>query len=119
MFVVIKSWPELKMGHVRSNTRSLDQFLEKPYVLSRRHSFNPIFMKLCQNVRCYKNLGQNEKWAMSGQKTRSLGLFLEKPCVLSRRHIFYPVFMNLCQNDFLILNRHLSRRAVLSDDSSC
>ena len=70
MFVVIKSRPELKMGHV-------------------------------------------------GSKTRSLGQFLEKPCVLSRRHSFDPIFMKLCQNGFLTLNRHLSRRAMLSDDSSC
>ena len=70
MFVVIKSRPELKMGHV-------------------------------------------------GSKTRSLGLFSEKQCVLSRRHSFDPIFMKLCQNDFLTLNRDLSRRAMLSDDSSC
>ena len=70
MFVIIKSWPELKIGHVRL-------------------------------------------------KTRSLGQFLEKPCVLSRRHSFDPIFMKLCQNDFLTLNKHLSRRAMLSDDSSC
>ena len=70
MCIVIKSWPEYKMGHV-------------------------------------------------GSKTRSLGQFLEKPCVLSRRHSFDPVFMKLCQNDFLTLNKHLFRRAMLSDDSSC
>ena len=70
MCVVIKSRPEFKMGHVGSKTRSFGQFLEKPYVLSRRHSFDPVFMKLCQN-------------------------------------------------DFLTLNKCLSRRAMLSDDSSC
>ena len=70
MCIVIKSGPEFKMGHV-------------------------------------------------GSKTRSLGQFLEKPCVLSRRHSFDPVFMELCQNDFLTLNKRLSRRAMLSDDSSC
>ena len=70
MFVIIKSWPELKIGYV-------------------------------------------------GLKTRSLGQFLEKLCVLSRRHSFDPIFMKLCQNDFLTLNKHLSRRAMLSDDSSC
>ena len=70
MFVIIKSWPELKIGHVRL-------------------------------------------------KTRSLGQFLEKPCVLSRGHSFDPIFMKLCQNDFLTLNKHLSRLAMLSDDSSC
>ena len=70
MFVIIKSWPESKIGHVRL-------------------------------------------------KTRSFGQFLEKPCVLSRRHSFDPIFMKLCQNDFLTLSKHLSRRAMLSDDSSC
>ena len=54
-----------------------------------------------------------------GSKTRSLGQFLEKTYVLSRRHSFDPVFMKLCQNDFLTLNKCLSRRAMLSDDSSC
>ena len=49
MCVVIKSRPEFKMGHVGSKTRSLGQFLEKPCVLSRRHSFDLVFMKLCQN----------------------------------------------------------------------
>ena len=49
MYVVIKSRPEFKMGHVGSKTRPLGQFLEKPCVLSRRHSFDPVFMKLCQN----------------------------------------------------------------------
>ena len=49
MCVVIKSRPEFKMGHVGSKTRSLGQFLEKSCVLFRRHSFDPVFMKLCQN----------------------------------------------------------------------
>ena len=54
-----------------------------------------------------------------GSKTRSFGQFLEKTYALSRRHSFDPVFMKLCQNDFLTLNKCLSRRAMLSDDSSC
>ena len=49
MCVVITSRPEFKMGHVGSKTRSLGQYLEKPCVLSRMHSFGPVFMKLCQN----------------------------------------------------------------------
>ena len=59
------------------------------------------------------------KMGRVGSKTRSLGQFLAKPCVLSRRHSFDPVFMKLYQNDILTLNKHLSRRAMLSDDSSC
>ena len=40
----------LKMGHLRSKTRSLDQVLEKPCVWSRGHIFSPIIIKLGQNV---------------------------------------------------------------------
>ena len=40
----------LKMGHVRSKTKSLDQILEKPCLCSRGHIFSPIFMKPGQNV---------------------------------------------------------------------
>ena len=38
------------MGHIGSETRSLDQIVEKSCVLSSRHSFDPICMKLCLNV---------------------------------------------------------------------
>ena len=38
------------MGHVRSKTMSLGQILEKTCVDSRGHIFNPIIMKLGQNV---------------------------------------------------------------------
>ena len=41
---------ESKMGHVRSNTRSLGQVLEKPCVYSRGLIFSPIIMKLGENV---------------------------------------------------------------------
>ena len=50
MFVLIKSQTSLKMGHVRSETRSLGQILEKSCVRSRGHIFSPIIMKLDQNV---------------------------------------------------------------------
>ena len=50
MFILIKSRPELIMDHARSKTRSLREFLEKLCVNSRGHSFDPVFMKLCQNV---------------------------------------------------------------------
>ena len=46
----MKSRSELKMGHVLSKSRSLAQFEEKLYVHSRGHSFDPIFMKLYENV---------------------------------------------------------------------
>ena len=50
MFVLMKYQTGLKMGHVRSKPRSLDQILEKPCVRSRGHIFSPIILKLGQNV---------------------------------------------------------------------
>ena len=46
----MKSWTSLKMGHVRSKTRSLDQILEKPCVHCRGHIFRPMIMNLGKNV---------------------------------------------------------------------
>ena len=50
MFVLFKSRTSLKMGHVRSKTRSQGQILEKPCVRSRGHIFSPIIKKLGHNV---------------------------------------------------------------------
>ena len=50
MFIIITSRPSSKLGHVGSKTRSLGQILEKPWVHSKRHSFDPKFMKLYPNV---------------------------------------------------------------------
>ena len=50
MFMIIISRSSSKLGDVGSKTRSLGQILEKPCVHSKRHSFDPKFMKLCQNV---------------------------------------------------------------------
>ena len=44
-----------KLGHVGSKTRSLGQILGKPCVQSSGHSSEPKFMKLFQNVNCYKS----------------------------------------------------------------
>ena len=41
---------DLKAGHIGSENRSLGQILEKSYVFSSRHSFEPVCMKLGQNV---------------------------------------------------------------------
>ena len=49
MFVLMNSHTNLKMGHVGSKNRPLDQILEKPCVRSRGHVFSPIIMKLGQN----------------------------------------------------------------------
>ena len=38
------------MGNLGSKTRSLGQFLEKQCAHTRRHSSDPIFIKLCKNV---------------------------------------------------------------------
>ena len=51
---------DLKLGHAGSETRSLGQILEKSCILSSRHSFDPICMKLCQNVWHYEMSDKNE-----------------------------------------------------------
>ena len=48
MIIIARS--SLKLGHVGSKIRPLDQILEKPYVHSRGHSFDSKFMKLYQNA---------------------------------------------------------------------
>ena len=50
MLILIISRSSLKLGHVRSKTRSLDQILEKLCVHSRVLSFVSNVMTLCQNV---------------------------------------------------------------------
>ena len=64
-------------------------------VHSRGNSFDPNFMKLCQNVNQYRS---DLKLGHVGSKTRSLGQILEKSCVYSRGHSFDSKFMKLDQN---------------------
>ena len=49
MLMIIIYRSSLKLGHVGSKTGSLGQILEKR-VHSKRHSYDPKFMKLCQIV---------------------------------------------------------------------
>ena len=93
----MKSCTKMKMGHVRSKTRSLRQNLEKPCVRSRGHIVSPIIMKLSQNVFLMKSQ-TSLTMGHVGSKTRSLSQILEKPCVCSRGHIFSPILMKLGQN---------------------
>ena len=83
----------MKMGHVRSKTRSRGQILEKPCVHPRGHIFSPIIMKLGQNVCLDKISDEFESWSC-----RSLGQIVEKPCVRARGHIFHQIIMKLGQN---------------------
>ena len=50
MLIIIMSRSGLKLGHVRSKTRSLGQILEKSCVHSGGHSFDSKVMKLYQNA---------------------------------------------------------------------
>ena len=54
MLIIIISRSSSKVGHLGSKTRSLGQILEKPCVLSKENSFDPKFMKVCQNVNHHK-----------------------------------------------------------------
>ena len=67
-----------------SKSRSLGEIIEKLGVHSRGHSFNPKFMKLCQNVNPNKSRSRTQLGYVE-TKTRSLGQILEKnTCVHSR-----------------------------------
>ena len=95
----MKSWTTLKLGHIRSKTRSQGQILRKPCVRSRDHIFSPILMKPGQNV-CLDDISdKNLKLGHVGSKTRSQGQILKKLCVCSRGLIFGPILINLGQND--------------------
>ena len=54
MFCHHEKKTNLKVDHDGSETISFGQILEKSCVLASRHSFDPICMKLCQNVCHYK-----------------------------------------------------------------
>ena len=98
MLISIKSRSNLKLSHVRSNTRSLCQILEKPVntlegtVLIQR-SLNFVRMLIIIHSRPDLKLGH------VGSNTRS---GLRKPCVHSRGHGFDPRFMKLCQKYYEI-----------------
>ena len=96
MFVLLKSRISLKMGHVRSKTRSLGQILEKPCVRFRAHIFSLIIT--WSECLSWWNLGWVWKWGMSGQKSRSAGQILEKPCVRSRGQLISLISMKRGQN---------------------
>ena len=72
MLFIIMSRSSSKLGSVGSKTRSLGQILEIPSVHSRGRSFDPKFMKLCQNV-IHHNFRSSSKLGHVGSKTRSLG----------------------------------------------
>ena len=74
----MKSRTSLKMGDVRSKTRSLSQILEKPCARSRGSIFSPIIMKLGQNVCLDEISDEFDNRSCWGQKTRSLGKIFEK-----------------------------------------
>ena len=94
MLIPIKPMSSSKLGHVGLKTRSPGQILEKPCVLSRGHSFDPKFMKLCQDVNSHKSRSSFHV----GSKTRSLGQIMKIPYLHSRGHSFDQKFMKLCQN---------------------
>ena len=94
MFVLVKFWMSLKMGHVSSKTRSLGQMLEKPCACSRGHIFSLMILTRDQHV-CLDEILHKFGYGHVGSKTRSPGQILEKPCEHSTGHIFSQVIINL------------------------
>ena len=85
----------LMCGRTRRPKRPSVNFLA--CVHSSGNSFDPKFMKLCQNIN-HHNVKSGLKLGHVGSKTRSLGQILEKPCVHSRGHRFDHKFIKPCQN---------------------
>ena len=71
MLILIICRSGSKLVHVRLNTRSLVQNLEKPCVHSRVHSFVSNVMKLCPNVN-YHNIYVKFETGTCWVETRSL-----------------------------------------------
>ena len=59
----MESLSSLKIGHVRSKTRSAGHILEKPCVRFRGHIFSPIIMKFGQYDYLDKILNELENWS--------------------------------------------------------
>ena len=84
MFVTIKSWISLKLGYVRSKSRSLGQIFEKPFLHSKglivllQSLWNVFKMFIFMESRGSLRLGQ------IGLISRSLGQILEKSYINSR-----------------------------------
>ena len=118
MFVTMKKRTGVKAGHVRSKARSFGQIFEKSCVLSSRHSFDAICLKLCQNV-CHNEILDKFESGLCRVKNRSLDQFLEKLCIHSRGHSFDPNFMKLVRMFIAIKSRsHLKMGSIRSKSRS-
>ena len=66
MFVVAMSRSILNLGHMGSETRSVGQIKEKSCFQSRSHIFDPVSMKLGQNV-CLDDI-----WVILGSRSHGV-----------------------------------------------
>ena len=87
----------LKMGYVRSKTRSLGQILEKLCVCSKGHIFSQIILKPGQNV-CLDKMSDYFENRSRGVKSKVTRLNLRKILFSFRGHNISPVIMKLGQN---------------------
>ena len=82
------------MGHVCLKARSLGQILEKLYERSRGHIFNPMIMKLGQNV-CLNEISDEFESGSCHVKNYVTRSDVRKPSVSCRGHIFSPILIRL------------------------
>ena len=73
MFILMISRSGLKLGHLRSKTRSPGQIRGKPCYHSSGHIFQAIIMNLAQNVWFDDFFRPSSKLGQLGSKTRSSG----------------------------------------------
>ena len=86
MFSLMNSRTSVKSGHVGLKTRLQGQIVEKPCACFRGHIFDPILMKLGQNV-CLDEIVDEFEIGSCGVESRSIGQGLEKKlCTFSRPH---------------------------------
>ena len=81
------------LGHKAKSS----QVLEKPCVRSRGHTFDPIIMKLDQNV-CLDRISNEFESGSCRFKNYVTRSNVRKSCVRSRGHIFCPIIMKLLEN---------------------
>ena len=101
----MKSQMNMKVGNVRSKTRSLDQILEKACVSSIHQIFDLILMKFGQSF-CLDDIVyilENESCQV---KSMSLGQIIENPMLVTK---------GLCLNPCSLMLYYTIRKAQVSD----
>ena len=100
MFIWIISRTSSNVDGVGSKSRSLGQIFVKSCYHFRGYNFDPIFIKLAQNVILIISQTSSNMDGV-GSKSRSLGQILVKSCYHTRGHNVDPIFIKHAQNAYI------------------